>query len=277
MLQKRKNTFLFIAALLLGLLFLVIIFFHSHQKLTEVDFLDVGQGDAALIKIAKGKTILIDGGPDNLVLKRLGENLPFFKRKIDLVILSHSHDDHVIGLLEILYRYKIDTIIYVDDVNKPEFLAELLKEARVRGVNLINLKKEAKINYSASCSLFLLNPAALSVSEDDNNSIVVKLDCDGLRAIFSGDNSLAVEKALLATGYDWSAEIMKASHHGSKTSNGEAFLRAVKPKIFVISAGTNNRFNHPHEEVLDRVKSLNIDIKRTDIEGTIKVFGASKS
>ena len=126
MLQKRKNTFLFIAALLLGLLFLVIIFFYSHQKLTEVDFLDVGQGDAALIKIAKGKTILIDGGPDNLVLKRLGENLPFFKRKIDLVILSHSHDDHVIGLLEILYRYKIDTIIYVDDVNKPEFLAELL-------------------------------------------------------------------------------------------------------------------------------------------------------
>lgn len=276
MLKKRKKVILLTIILVFCLLFTLIIFFNFSQKITEIDFLDVGQGDASLIKITGGKVILIDGGPDNIVLKRLGENLSFFKRKIDLIILSHPHDDHIIGLLEVIRRYKVGAIIYVGDEGKTELLTMLLKTAEERNVHLINLRNEANMNYSSSCSLYLLNPISLKVKNDDNNSIVSRLDCDGLRAIFSGDNNFAVEKVLLETGNDWSAEIMKASHHGSKTANSEAFLKAVNPKLFVISVGVDNRFGHPHEDVLKRVKNLKINLKRTDNEGTIKVFGESK-
>lgn len=277
MLKKKRNITLLVATAISVIMFGLYICFNFSQKITEIDFFDVGQGDASLIKMPGGKVILIDGGPDNLVLKRLGENLPFYKRKIDLVVLSHPHDDHIIGLLEVIRRYKVGAIIYVGEEEKPELLDLLLKIAKQRDIELINLKNEANIDYLPVCSLYLLNPESLKIKNDDNNSIIARLDCGSLTALFSGDNNSAVEGALLKTGNDWSAEIMKASHHGSKTANSENFLKAVSPNIFVISVGADNRFGHPHADVLERVKKLKIGIKRTDIDGTVKVFGDGKN
>jgi len=274
MLKKKKRLFrlIVIGFTLLSLVawFLV----NSSQKRVEIDFLDVGQGDASLIKLPNSKTILIDGGPDNIVLKRLGENLPFYQRRIDLIILSHPHDDHIIGLLEIIRRYKVGAIIYVGKEENPELLTLLLATAKSKNISLTDLKDEASINYSPTCSVHLLNPESLKIKEDGNNSIVTKLDCDSFTTLFSGDNSSAVEATLLKTKYNWSAGVFKASHHGSKTANSEAFLRAVKPSVFVVSVGVDNRFGHPNPEVLERVERLKIDIKRTDKMGTIRVFGS---
>lgn len=277
MLKKKRNITLLVATAISVIMFGLYICFNFSQKITEIDFFDVGQGDASLIKMPGGKVILIDGGPDNLVLKRLGENLPFYKRKIDLVVLSHPHDDHIIGLLEVIRRYKVGAIIYVGEEEKPELLDLLLKIAKQRDIELINLKNEANIDYLPVCSLYLLNPESLKIKNDDNNSIIARLDCASLTALFSGDNNSAVEKALLKTEDNWSAEIMKASHHGSKTANSEVFLKAVNPKSFVISVGADNRFGHPHADILERVKKLKIGIKRTDIDGTVKVFGDGKN
>lgn len=271
--RKKKHLFRKISTGLILFLILSLFLFNNSKNSVEIDFLDVGQGDASLIKLPNNKTILIDGGPDNLVLKRLGENLPFYRRKIDLIILSHPHDDHIIGLLEILNRYKVGAIIYVGKEDNPELLALFLTAAKNKKIKLINLKNEADINYSPNCSLHLLNPGSLKVKKDDNNSIVARLDCDSVTALFSGDNNSTVEAALLKTKYDWSAKILKASHHGSKTANSEPFLRMINPSVIVIPVGVDNRFGHPNQEVLKRMKALKMDIKRTDETGTVKIFG----
>jgi len=272
--MKTRKSLKFIILGSIILCFVILVYLPSNNKRTEINFLDVGQGDSSLIKLRNNKIVLIDGGPDNLVLKRLGENLPFYERQIDFIILSHPHDDHIIGLLEIINRYKVGAIIYVGGENNPELLALLLQRAKDENIKLIDLKNELDINYFSGCFLHLLNPESLGIKEDDNNSIVTKLNCGQLSAIFSGDNNLAVEAALLKTKYDWSASILKASHHGSKTANSEVFLRAVKPGLLTISVGADNRFGHPNQEVLERVKNLQIHIKRTDKIGTIRVFGS---
>jgi len=271
--KKQKNLKLIILGLII-LSFVLVVCVPFNNKKAEIDFLDVGQGDSSLIKLPNKKFILIDGGPDNLVLKRLGENMPFYRRQIDLIILSHPHDDHIIGLLEVINRYKVGAIIYVGEEHNPELLALLLERARNKNIKLIDLKNEININYSSACSWRLLNPESLGVKEDDNNSIVAKLNCGQLSALFSGDNNSTVEAALLKTKYDWSAKVLKASHHGSKTANSEAFFWAVKPGLLTISVGANNRFGHPNQEVLERAKKLQIQIKRTEKIGTIRFFGS---
>lgn len=268
---KRKKLIIFSGIIVAFVCFMSLV---SNNKRAEIDFLDVGQGDSSLIKLPNKKIILIDGGPDNLVLKRLGEHLPFYRRKIDLIILSHPHDDHIIGLLEVIKRYRVGAIIYVGKENNPELLSLLLQKAKDKNIKLIDLKSELDIKYSQDCFWHLLNPEALGVKSDDNNSIAAKLNCGSLSAVFSGDNNSAVEGALIKTKDDWSAKILKASHHGSKTANSEAFFRAVKPSLLTISVGVDNRFGHPNQEVLDRAEKFNISVKRTDKIGTIIIFGS---
>jgi len=260
---------------LIVILLTVLYFFSIRNKInrTEIDFLDVGQGDASLLKLPNNKTVLIDGGPDNLVLRRFGENLPFYQRKIDLIILSHFHDDHLIGLIEIIRRYEVGSIIYMRGAENSELFQTFLKEAKERKINLVSLENEANIKYSENCLLKILNPLSLEIKSDSNNSLITKVDCSSLSALFTGDNNYKVEEALLKTGSAWSAKILKASHHGSKTANSELFLRSVNPDILVISVGASNRFGHPSAEILERARQLGVKTKRTDFEGTVEIYG----
>jgi len=261
---------------LIVVLLTVLYFFSVRNKIgrTEIDFLDVGQGDASLLKLPNNKIVLIDGGPDNLVLKRLGENLPFYQRKIDLIILSHFHDDHLIGLVETIRRYEVESIIYMRGMENSRLFQTFLNEAKERKINLISLENEASIKYSENCLLKILNPLRLEVKSDSNNSLITKVDCSSLSALFTGDNNSKVEEALFKAGLVWPAKILKASHHGSKSANSELFLKSANPDILIISVGANNRFGHPSAEILERADQLGIKIKRTDFSGTVEVYGA---
>lgn len=239
---------------------------------SEIVFLNVGQGDASLIKL-NNKTILIDGGPDNLVIRELGKYLPFYQRRLDYIILSHYHDDHITGLIEIIKRYQVGEIIYMKGSPSSNLLNTLLSAAKQKKIKVLALENSIKINLAAHCSLGLLNPLILNIKADPNNSLVTKLDCPPLSALFSGDNNFMVEAALLKTGQDWSAKVFKASHHGSKTANSEKFLKAIQPSLVVISVGALNKFGHPSPEILERLKKLKIHIKRTDKDGAVKILG----
>lgn len=217
---------------------------------------------------------MIDGGPDNIVLKRLGENLSFYRRRIDYIIISHFHDDHLTGLFEIIRRYKIGSIIYMNEQEGSALANLFIKTAKFKRINLIAIKNEATLNYFPGCFMEILNPVIFAIKNDGNNSLVSKLTCQKTTALFTGDNNFKIEAALLKTGIDWSAEILKASHHGSKSANSEIFLRAVDPSWFVISVGVNNRFGHPSDEIITRVNYLNIFVKRTDRDGTVKIVEA---
>ncbi len=272
LLLKLKQIIIFYLVLfiILILYFLVSSYF-SSEKL-EVDFLDIGQGDSSLIKLPEGQLIVIDGGPDNLVLKRLGENLSFYKRHIDYLILSHYHNDHVTGLLEIINRYQVGTLIYSVDSPLSSTLVSLLKLAKRRQLKIEALSAEAKIIYSDACFLNLINPSILNIKFDPNNSILVRLDCAQKTFLFAGDDNAAVEQAVLRSKWKLRADVFKSSHHGSKTANTKLFLQAIKPQLMSISVGKNNKFGHPSPEVVDRAVKLGIKVLRTDQVGTIKVF-----
>jgi competence protein ComEC len=246
--------------------------FSQRHKL-EVDFLDVGQGDAELIKTPGGQVILIDGGPDDKILRRLGDSLPFYRRQIDWLIFSHYHEDHVAGLVAIMKRYRVKKLIYADNGAAMTVTAKILiSEAKDKATPITLINNQAAVPLGDDCDLTLFNPAALGVKIDPNNSLIVKLDCQGEKFLFSGDNSAAIEKALLASGLDLNVDVLKASHHGSNSANSEAFLRAASPELLVIPVGTDNKFGHPHPKVLERAAALDIDVKRTDKDGNIKIF-----
>lgn len=275
---KKFILKIFLFFLAFGFLFLFFLFFFdllSNTNSPAVIFFDVGQGDAMLLRNIGGKNILIDGGPDNLVIKKLGKFLPYFSRRLDFVIISHSHDDHVVGLVETFRRYKIENLILAEGLKSGAtqdlLLSLVLGEGNKTKIIYFNDRAEYNLGF---CNLIFLNPNILAMPENDNNSLITKLDCPNLDFLFSGDNELAVEKALLEAGdllteleVDLRAKVFKASHHGSKTSNSYEFLKMINPDIFIISAGLNNRFNHPAQEIVERVSQLGLEIKRTDIGG----------
>lgn len=269
-----KKYFLIFAA---ACLFIFLLFFVLNKKILadnkylEVFFLDIGQGDASILKLPGGNIILIDGGPNNLILKRLGEIFSFFKRDIKMIIVSHFHDDHIVGLIEVVKRYKVEHLFIGEGLEKNDLTKILLEEATKRKVEVHEIEGSVSLNVGINndCKLYLLNPLFLGAKEDGNNSLIAKITCFDKGILFSGDNELEVESLLVRSNLGLAANIFKASHHGSKTSNSEDFLKIVNPRVVVISAGLNNRFNHPAIETLSTLFKLGIEVWRTDQSGTI--------
>lgn len=269
---KISKKIALLIVVIFGLIFAIFFIFRPQNDGMKAIFLDVGQGDASLIKTPGGQVILIDGGPDNKVLQGLGKNLPFYRRRIDFLVLSHYHDDHITGLIEIIKRYQVGTLIYQEKMPGSLLVSELLKIASQKKVRLLSLGSQANLPLGSNCDLNLLNPAVLGIKEDANNSLISRFDCEGQELLFAGDNNEKVEKALLNSGWSLKADIFKASHHGSNTSNSADFLEKVAPRLIVISVGADNRFGHPGRYFLERAAALGIPVKRTDIGGEISIF-----
>ncbi len=258
-----------ILSVLLVLFFLIFILPNAAGSLA-VTFLDVGQGDSSLIKTPTGRIILIDGGPDNKILRRLGDFLPFYRRQLDYLIFSHSHDDHITGLIEIVRRYKVKHLIYAPSDYRSPVLEELLAVVKVRNIPTTILTSRRQLFFSAGCSLDLWNPQVLRIKKDENNSLIANLNCQGQKFLLAGDNSSQVEQTLSTSGLNLTANVLKASHHGSKSANSLRFLELVRPVWLVVSVGADNKFGHPDPDLLARAAKLGITVKRTDQAGSIQ-------
>ena len=247
----------------------------AQSGFLRVNFFDVGQGDAIFIESPSGNQILIDGGPDNSVLSKLGETMPFWDRSIDLVILTHPHADHLDGLVEVLKRYDVETVLE-SGVNHtiPEYAEwhEFLKE---KNVKVIIAEAGQRIRLGSAAYLDVLTPfedfIGKSPKDIHDATIISKLSYGATTLLFTGDAERSLEYQLLYSGADIDADILKVGHHGSKTSSADGFLGAVSPEIAVISAGRKNRYGHPHQDVLDRLRNLGISIFRTDTDGDIEM------
>lgn len=256
------------------IIFLCLIFFYYQQnQVTElaVYFLDVGQGDAILIRTPNNQDILIDGGPDKSVLTELDKILPFWDRDIELMILTHPHDDHLIGLNYVLENYQVEEVAYEDvDFYNPNF--DFFQEY----INNVQIKKMAlafnnKINLSENIFLEIYNYNKLEKFEDINDSsLIIKLIDEKNKYLFMGDASAILEEKLIITYMDLKADVLKVGHHGSKTASSIDFLNQVAPNYTIIPCGINNKFKHPHFKTLYNLGQQNINILRTDLIGTIK-------
>jgi competence protein ComEC len=282
--QRRLKIFLFgivLATALLGLC--LFLFFYHPQKLLEVDFLNVGQGDAELIKTPYGQNILIDGGPDNKVLAELGRNLPMWDRKIDLVINTHPHDDHVSGLIDVLKKYQVAKILMTAAPGNAPPFEEFLKVRAAKKTPVIVSSGKEKITLGPDLILEILSPDKKDLGADLNeDSIVVKLifrrsparlgDYGGTKTfLFTGDAGDKTEARMLLEKTDVKADVLKVGHHGSETSSSLDFLRAVAPEFAIIECGVNNQFGFPKADTLWRLTKVGAKIFRTDLNGTVKI------
>ncbi|MFA5188555.1 MAG: ComEC/Rec2 family competence protein [Patescibacteria group bacterium] len=273
----RKITKILGSALLI--VFLLIAFTahsQSQRQNLEIDYLDVGQGDAILIKTPYQQNILIDGGPDNKVLAALGKNLAFYDKDIDLVILTHPHTDHVIGLIEILRRYNVKKVLLTEiKNNSPPYLA-FLEEIKKQNIIAEKADKPQDIILGQDLDLKILYPfndiSSKNFEDLNNSSIIVKLIYKNNSFLFTGDAGFPEEQDLLASKVDLTANVLKVGHHGSKYSTSQEFLAAIQPQDAIIEVGANNSYGHPNLATINRLEKNNIKILRTDLSGTIAII-----
>jgi competence protein ComEC len=239
----------------------------------KVYFLDVGQGDCALVLTPKGESIMVDTGglPGNFdigerivlpVLRYLGIN------KLDVLILSHGHHDHAGGAAAIAKAIPIGKILVPEEKNSRDFdrLWQVVKSQKIvykiQTNEIFNLK---------DCIIYIVKAPDYREEHTEGNerSAVVQISHKGKSILFTGDATEEIEMSTL--GKQIGSTVLKLSHHGSKSSSATEFLQEVNPQLTVISVGRNNKFGHPHREVLERLRKLELPYVRTDLEGAIKV------
>ncbi|MBU3668451.1 MAG: MBL fold metallo-hydrolase [Candidatus Taylorbacteria bacterium] len=297
--DKVRHLFLASFIVLMMHMFVYIHVQGLDTALTEITFLNVGQGDSIYVTAPNGNSILIDGGQDNnLARTELGNIKSFFDSKIDVILGTHPDADHIGGISKIMKRYK--TSMYLDPgfPSNTDVYKNLMSDIKSENIPYRILRRGMRIvlDEAHNVSLKVLYPSEEYVLErytacvEKNNlkkskrkenckkyfsvdtndmSVVLQLEYKENKVLLTGDASVSVENFLVTEyGRDLKSDVLKLGHHGSKTSSGEEFLKSVYPEFAIVSAGFKNRYGHPHKEVLDRVlKFTKARVLRTDTSG----------
>lgn len=228
----------------------------------QIIYFDVGQADSTLI-MNNGKTTVIDGGNDSD-----GDDLVKYIKsqkisKIDTVIATHLHADHIGGLDDIIDNFDIGTVYMPDTINTDKQVEEFLDAMERKKLNYEVPEVGEKFkNGLADCEVMAIDNKAKDLN---NSSIVIQMNYLEQRYLFMGDSEKEVENSR-----DWNkVNVLKVGHHGSNTSSTERFLNQIRPEFAIISVGLNNKYHHPSTEILNRFKSLNTSIYRTDEDGSL--------
>ena len=245
-------------------------------KELKINFIDVGQGDSCLITTPQNKKVIVDSGGSESY--DVGKNvlLPYLldKRitKIDYIMISHFDTDHCKGFEYVLENIKVKNVIISKQSETSENFKQIMKIIRKKRINLIIVQKETKIKIDNFTTVDILSPQSENIADNMNdNSIVAKFEAYNFSILFTGDASEKIEKELIKENINLKSDILKVSHHGSKTGTSEEFLKSVKPKIALIGVGENNKFGHPTEDVIKRLTENKIKIYRTDTDGEIRI------
>lgn len=249
----------------------------------KIVFCDVGQGDAILF-LDKNVQILIDGGPDDKVSRCLAQYMPWWDRQLELVVATHPDADHITGLVSVLTQYKVRSIwLSQQQATTEQFrdFSAAIEAARAKGVTVMypTTGLQQVLTESTRVSVLWPPPETLlwdifsikSASELETNdgSIVLFLQCGKTSILLTGDAENKTETAMLKLGLLTKTDILKVGHHGSKSSSTQEFIAKISPEVGVISVGEKNRYGHPDETVLERLKADGVSLERTDQVGNI--------
>lgn len=274
--MPRKNKLWVKVGVQVGVgVFLAVIFLASQNdifsKETSITFFDVGQGDATLIR-SKGVDLLVDGSRSNAVLEDLGEFMPFYDRSIEMVVLTHPDYDHHFGLIEVMKRYLVGSILETGIYCEKKLCQawEENKEGELwiarRGITFELPEGKAEVLYPKE------SLEGLVVEDMNEASVVLCVRLKEAHFLLMGDAGKQVEQELLDDNYFGECDnpdVLKVGHHGSKTATSDAFVERVRPRYGIISAGKNNDYGHPHLEVLEVLERNNVEALRTDVSGSI--------
>lgn len=243
----------------------------STSAKLKLIFFDVGQGDASLIITPSGEDILIDGGPNNSVVQKLGEYLPYTDRKIEYIILTHPHADHLDGLLETMNRYEVGEVIMTGVSYGTADYEKFRQQIEAKKIPLKLIEQSQIINIDG-ISFDILTPEKSlnnkTIENLNNSSIVFKFTYVSTTAMFTGDYENE-ELLLIQSSTPLKSDILKAGHHGSTNANNRQFLEAVAPRYAVISVGAKNSYGLPDYRTIFYLKQLNSQVFRTDESGDI--------
>ena len=269
---------------------LLLIFQNQNSGKFRLIACDVGQGDGLLLISPQGKQILVDGGPGTKIADCLGQNMPFWDRTIEMIISTHPERDHLEGLLEVLARYKVKMIVTSGVVNDTELFKAWEDAIKKEGAKIHTAKAGDRFVIDANrgptplgvepLKLDFLWPTAeklelwklAGLSETNESSIVLRANFGQFCAYLTGD----LPKELLEPLINKQCQVLKISHHGSKTGTNQVILDSVDPKVAIIQVGKNS-FGHPHKEVIDLLQSKGVKTYRNDINGIIEMSTDGKS
>lgn len=253
--KNIKNGFKVIAVVFLIMLLLTRIVRIINPTL-KIYFIDVGQGDSTLIVTPKNKKILIDGGEGktNVLFQYL---LDRRINKIDYIIISHFDSDHCNGLIEIIEKMRVENIVMSKQSKESEEYKKILEIIKQKNIKVSSVKAEDKIIIEKNLYTKILNPAEKFEFQDlNNNAIVAKLVYKNFSMLFTGDIEKAEENLAKKYKNELKSTILKVAHHGSKTSTSEGFLKYVEPQIALIGVGENNKFGHPNQITIEKLKNI---------------------
>ncbi len=241
---------------------------------SQISFIDVGQGDSALLQDPNGTDILIDGGPlqaGDTVVNYLHAHTD---GSLEVVLVTHADADHSGGLVTLLedQTLSIDRIYFNGYPGDTPTWTDLVGLAASRGIPMLAAQFPAEYAWGA-LNVYILNPAPGLVNPDQNDaSVVARIDFGQDRFLFTGDISSPVEATVVARQTPVAADVLKVAHHGSKTSSSADFLAAVHPSDGVISVGAGNLYGHPAPETLARLAAAGVKVWRTDLQGTVQAI-----
>ena len=256
----------------------------GHDGKLHVHFFDIGQGDSALIVTPQGRQVLVDGGPDaESATRALAETLPRGDRSLDMVVLTHLDADHSRGLLRVLEHYDVAVVAAgLEDPQSPLY-PQWRAQLERKGYTPIFLRQGYRIELEPSVSLEVLNPPERPIggyaADRNNNSVVLRLVYGEVSVLLSADIEAEAESHLVRNAQMLESTVLKAPHHGSRSSGTAMFLAKVDPALAVVSAGADNRYGHPHREVEERLLQTVGDglLYRTDRHGTVELISDGES
>ncbi len=243
---------------------------YARDSLT-LNFLNVGQGDAELVGLPGGATLLIDGGPARgNVLHALAEVLPVTQRTIDLVALTHAQADHFAGLIEVLSRYRVGAFLWTGRAGTGVAYEALMHALQEHHVLLVVLRRGDVVRSGKGIVRVVSPDAALAASRDLNDtSLVLQAEFASTTTLFTGDIGKSAERSI-ANALRAPVSILKVPHHGSKGSVSAAFTDVLRPALAVVEVGKNS-YGHPSPEALADLARVGARVFRTDEDGTITV------
>jgi len=240
-------------------------------KTLKVVIFDIGQGDSIFIQSPTGKQVLIDGGPDATVLRRLAAEMGYFDRTLDMVVATHEDRDHVGGLPDVFSHYRVGTFLRTENQGASAEAHIIDDVTKIGGSQIVYARRGMTFDLGASTTLTVLFPDRDPTNlEPNTSSIVAKLTYGTKSFLFTGDSPQVIEKYLISLdAAGLRSDVLKLGHHGSRTSSSREYLEAVHPEYGVVSSGRNNRYGHPHKEVVDLLRELGINMPNTAVEGNI--------
>lgn len=233
----------------------------------KIHYIDVGQGDSILVQ-QDGKNMLIDTGTnasaDSLIKYLHSQSI----NRIDYLVLTHPHEDHIGGADAVINNFSIGTIYMTKYTASTKTYRDVIKAMKSKGLKA-TLPVLGNTFRLGEADCIILGPVNPDPEDLNTGSIVLKLTFGSKKFLFTGDAQASNEKAMINKKYDLSADVLKVGHHGSRTSTSQEFLDAVNPEYAVISAGKGNDYGHPHKPTMERLKAKKVKVYRTDESGTI--------